>query len=86
MMRYIATVAVASSTASGVLETWIPVSFYQLDLYLAAERDVPRAVAAAMLIWSYPAPLWQMNLTEAGSAAMSSASNTPIVSALPLCL
>lgn len=48
MMRYIATVAVASSTASGVLETWIPVSFYQLDLYLAAERDVPRAVAAAM--------------------------------------
>lgn len=48
MMRYIATVAVASSTASGVLETWIPVSCCQLDLYLAAERDVPRAVAAAM--------------------------------------
>lgn len=50
------------------------------------QQNSPRAVAAAMSIWSYPAPLWQMNLTEAGRAAMSSASKTPIVSALPLCL
>lgn len=38
----------------------------------------PRAVQAATSIWSYPAPLWQINFKEGGKAARRSASMRPV--------
>jgi hypothetical protein len=50
------------------------------------ETSIPRAVEEGRSIWSYPAPLWQMYLTEEGRALMISGSNTPIELAESLCL
>ncbi len=43
------------------------------------ETVIPRALAACTSIWSYPAPLWQIDLSDEGRALMSSASKRPIL-------
>lgn len=42
-------------------------------------NHILRSVHAGTSIWSYPAPLWLINLTEFGKWEINSASNLPVI-------
>lgn len=74
-----ATSAVASLTAMGVLATSMPRLMLLAVLTRSLAGIKPRSVQAGMSILSYPAPLWHMYFRLFGSAWIISLLNGPVI-------